>query len=387
MIQEIRCSKLAIPMSCAGALFFTDLLPEDATEPARQGTAAAEMLEYLIAWGNAFPVGAADFSGVKMSDFPVAARNGYLFEDEMLFHLKPIVQEIFSERDGRVISEGEIFWLTAAGIKIRGHLDTAFMRKRVLYVDDLKYGWKVVEPKENWQLIGYAVGEIERMIQRGEPLPDSVVLRIHQPRPYHEDGITRTWELTLDQLWFYRNQIEQRCWAIAKQGEQQLVTGKHCRYCEAAHKCPAINRVLYSGIEHVMEFKQDDMSETAIAQELDLIARIEEVVKIRKESMRDLAIHKMRGGKIIPNYTMTHSYGDRKWKPGITAEAIKKLTDIDVIKHDMLSPAQAEKMGVKKEFVNALVDRHFIGMKLERADASKAANKVFGTEAPSAARK
>jgi hypothetical protein len=59
-------------------------------------------------------------------------------------------------------------------------------------------------------------------------------------------------------------------------------------------------------------------------------------------------------------------------------EAIRLLTGVNIVEKSVLSPAKAEKAGMKKEFVNQLVDRPFLGQKLIRRDANDVATKIFG---------
>lgn len=355
----IRCSGLARPMTCAGSLFFKDLPEPEEIEAARQGTAAGEVLERTLLG----------------QDIPNVARNGYVIEQDMFFHTKPIAQAIFDRAEGEVRCEQRIDWLTRSGIKIAGSYDAGYVTDagRTLNIDDLKYGWGLVEVKENWQLLGYAIGEVIRRQQHFE----TIVMRIHQPRPHHEDGSSREWRISYKELIEYKERIEARCDEIAN-GDKTLVTSAKCKYCPAAVACPAMNKAFYRGVEVVHEFLQDNIDEKELSYQLDLVARVEELVKIKKDSLKALAIDRLKKGAIIPNYIADGSYGDRKWKSHVNPEIIKALTGKDVVVREMLSPAQAEKIGVSKTLVNALVDRHFLGSKLVRKDSTALGNKIFG---------
>lgn len=360
--MEIRCSSLARPMACAGFLSFENLPEQESGPAAEEGTAAGELLERMLLG----------------KDIPAQARNGVYFNDEMRFHLLPIVEEINANRSSEVLCEQRIDWQSRSGVRIRGSYDISYIRNGHLYIDDLKYGWGIVEVKDNWQLLGYAIGEVIRR----QTLFDKIVLRIHQPRPHHEDGSTREWVLTYAELLAYKERIDARFDSIVA-GYNKLETGKQCRYCAAsAEACPAFNRLFYRAIEVSTEFVQDKIDEAELSRQLDQAARAAEVLKIKFDSLSQLATSRIKGGKIIPGYISEPSYGDRKWKEGISPEVVKVLTGKDITKTQMLSPAQAEKVGVPKEFVNSLVDRHFIGQKIIKKDSSSVANKIFGTEAP-----
>jgi hypothetical protein len=349
-------------MACAGFLSFENLPEQETNAAAEEGTAAGELLERMLLG----------------KDLPAQARNGVYFNDEMRFHLKPIVEEINANKSSDVLCEQRIDWQSRSGVLIRGSYDISFIRNGHLYVDDLKYGWGIVEVRDNWQLLGYAIGECIRR----QTHFDKIVLRIHQPRPHHEDGSTREWVLTYDELLAYKEKIDSRLEQIVA-GYNQLDTGKQCKYCAAsAEACPAFNRLFYRSIEVSTEFVQDQINETELSRQLDQIARASEVLKIKSDSLTQLAVSRIKSGKIIPGYITESRYGDRKWKADISPEVVKALTGKDITKTEMMSPAQAEKMGVPKEFVNSLVDRHFVGQKIVKKNATDIGNKIFGKEAP-----
>lgn len=360
---EVHCSALARPMVCAGFLSFEDLPKFEGNAAADEGTAAGELLERKV----------------QGREVPKQARNGVYFDKDMHFYIDPIVEEINSNRQSEVLCEQPIDWRTRSGVWIRGKYDVSFVREGRLYIDDLKYGWGIVEVRENWQLLGYAIGEV---IRRGVAF-EEIVLRIRQPRPHHEDGDCRVWKLTYAELLGYKEKIEQRFIDITN-GMRTLQTGAQCKYCPAAGEhCPAFNRLFYRALEVSTEFTQDQIDEKELARQLDHVGRAEEVLKIKRSSLMELAGSRIKGGKIIPGYVTEPSYSDRRWKAGISPEVIEVLTSVNIIDKVMLSPAKAEKAGVPKEFIAAIVDRHFIGNKLVKKDGGAVGNKIFGDKAPS----
>lgn len=362
-ITEIHCSALSRPMTCAGSLFFEDLPKSPTNAAAEEGTAAGEYLERLL---TGRPI-------------PTHAENGVALDDDMKFYATTIAEEIKSKAKSEILCEQKIDWQTRSGIWIKGKYDASFDDKKVLYIDDMKYGWVHVEVKENWQLLGYAIGEVIRRQQAF----DRIILRIHQPRPHHEDGPTREWEITYEQLLDYKEKIEARMEKIAG-GFAELVTGPKCKYCPAAASaCTAFNRAFYSGVDHILsDFKQDDINEKEISFQLSLLDRITDIMKIKQDSIKQLAVDKIKNGAIIPGYMCESSYGDRTWKPNISPTVIETLTGKKIVESVMLSPAKAEKMGVPKELVKNFVDRKFLGQKLVRKDSTKLAEKFFGKEEP-----
>lgn len=358
----IRCSQLARPMVCAGYLFL-EYEESSSNDAAKEGTAAGEYLERLLLKK---PIGAV-------------ADNGVYFDDDMKFYTRLIYEDIMSRASSEVLCETRIDWQTTSGIWIKGQYDIAFVdHNGVLCIEDLKYGWGIVEVKENWQLLGYAIGEVMR---RGRAF-DKISLKIHQPRPHHEDGTTREWLITYSELLSYKDKIEKRMMEIVN-GDKTLQTSSKCKYCEAvAESCPAFSRLFYRALEVSTEFVQDQLNEQEISNQLDQIKRAEEVIKIKKDSLEQLGVSRIKQGKLIPNYVQTPKYSNRSWKNGITANSIKMMTNIDVTEMTFMSPAKAEKAGVSKELVSQLTEMKMNGMKLEKTNATDIGNKIFGTNNP-----
>lgn len=363
-IIDIHCSALSRPMTCAGSLFFENLPEQETSEAAKEGTACGEYLELLL----------------TNRHIGEQAKNGVRFDEDMKFFAGFAAENIKEKADGEVLCEQRIDWQTESGIYIRGKYDASYIGKDgKLYIDDFKYGWGIVEVKENWQLIGYAIGEIIRRRQAF----NNIVLRIIQPRPHHEDGPIREWEITYEQLLGYKEQIESRLSKIA-QGFAELVTSPKCKYCPAAAEaCTAFNRAVFHSVDYVMsEFHQDKVSEAELSYQLDIVERANEVLKIKLDSLKQLAVSRIKEGKIIPSYMTEQSYGDRKWKAFVSPKVIETLTGKKIVEEVMLSPAKAEKLGVPKELVSKYVDREFKGMKLVKKDASVLGAKIFGTSKP-----
>jgi hypothetical protein len=310
-VTKIRCSNLARAMACGGSLYFEDLPERQDSPPAMEGTAAGELLERLLT----FQTNASDWRNL-----PPAAKNGIHFDSDMKFYIPTIADDIrrHCHPESTVMCEHEVDWPTRSGITIAGHPDATFVGVNGnLYVDDLKYGWKIVDigPKTpNWQTLGYAIGEVIRR-QQYFPL---ITMRIHQPRPHHKDGSTRDWTITYEQLLAYKEQIEQRCDELAA-GKILLQTGSGCKYCEGAGGfCPALNQSLYAAVESTMEFVQDSMDEKALADQLKLVNRIKEIVEIKKSSLEQLAVARIREGKIIPGWITEASL----WRSQVEARRI-----------------------------------------------------------------
>lgn len=360
--MEIRCSKLARPMSCAGYLFLQ--YDEPPSGPAaEEGTAAGEYLQSLL-------------EGTQLG---ANASNGVFITDEMKFYTTPIAQDMFNRAVGPITCEQRLDWQTQSGVWIRGKPDATFVDNRnYLCIEDLKYGWGIVEVFENWQLLGYAIGEV---MKRGVAF-EYISLKIHQPRPHHEDGTSREWLISFNELLTYKQRIEDRFMQIVN-GYRDLQTGSHCKYCPAAAEaCPAFSRLFYSSLEVSMRLIQDSLTEEEIAIQLDQIIRASEVIKIKHDSLVELGTSRIKQGKLIPGYIQTERYGNRTWKKNVNPVALEALTGIKLREEVVMTPAKAEKAGLSKELVKQLTETNLIGMKLEKKNGADLGNKIFGNQSP-----
>lgn len=349
-------------MTCAGSLFL-DCEESQGGDAARNGTAAGDYLERLL---TNKPIGAM-------------ASNGVYFDEDMKFYTTPIRADIESRTASEVMCEHRIDWLTPSGVVVKGSPDIAFVdHEGTLCIEDLKYGFGIVEVKENWQLLGYAIGEV---IRRNRSF-DKISLKIHQPRPHHEDGATREWILTYPALLGYKERIENRMQEIVN-GLRTLVTSEHCKYCPAAGEaCTAFNRLFYSSLEVSTEFVQDSLTEQEISTQLDQVKRALEVIKIKQDSLVELGVSRIKRNLVIPGYTQVPQYTNRVWNNGITPDSLMTMTGLDLMEKSFMSPAKAEKAGVSKELVNQLAGKRLTRMKLEKKDTTEIGNKIFGTKNP-----
>lgn len=349
-------------MVCAGFTYLE--LPDTGTTPqAEEGTAAGEYLERLL-------------TNKPLTD---VATNGYYFDDDIKFYTTPIAEDIQERAASPILCEQKIDWQTRSGIWIKGRYDIGFVdEKGRLCIEDLKYGWGIVEVEKNWQLLGYAIGEV---IRRGQAF-NEISLKIHQPRPHHEDGSSREWVLTYSELLEYKEMIEQRMQEIVD-GKKDFQTSEQCKYCMgAAEACTAFNRLFYRSLEVTTEFFQDSITDEELSRQLDQVKRAEEVIKIKKDSLTELGTIRIKEGKVIPGYVQTKRYGNRTWKSGISPDAIEMMTGKNVIKKTFMTPAQAQKLGVSKDLIDQLVEKPFLGLKLEKKDTTKMGNEIFGNANP-----
>lgn len=373
-LRELRCSSLHRFMNCVGHLSLSTHEPNEAGDAAKEGTAIGEYLTAMIHQKTDKP------------NFGVAASNDVFINDEMKFHAGNTYRALVESANGAVIeSEERIDWM-ADSTTIRGQFDISYytggemkdgyLQGVTLHVEDLKYGYGIVEVEENWQLLGYAIGQHMNLLSKGIYV-GNIVLRIHQPRAYHEQGTVRTWTISKEQLMAYYYSIINQVRRFVS-GDKTLTTSNSCKYCDAAAHCPALNRAFHNSLDVILDdYTEKELTNDDLSHLLDMVDRANEIVKIKHTSLKNLAISKLMNNQIVPSYGMVQKYGDRRWKDGVDATTIKMMTGIDVTKTDIMSPAQAEKAGVNKKLVEQLAIKPSKGFELGRVDINKKADKLF----------
>jgi len=297
------------------------------------------------------------------------APNGIYITPEMVEHLDRYLQadhgiDTTIEQDYNITGEG---W------QVNGRWDRARYTAHdfTLYIDDLKYGWSIVEPERHWTLIANAIGW---MIRYGAThRVDRIVFTVFQPRPYHPLGTVRSWEINQIALTGQCLQIGETLSAP----NDQLNTGQHCYKCPALAFCPAARKAQLNAIEASEKAFVDKIDNTALSFQLDHLTRAMTMLKQSYDAYAELAEHRIKAGENVTNYALERGMSNYHFPDHLTVEIMQGITGKDLRKNDIMTPAQAIKHGVPKEAVDALKTRHETGTKLVRVDLNAKASKTF----------
>lgn len=239
----------------------------------------------------------------------------------------------------------------------------------ILTVDDLKYGYRIVEPFENWTLIAHAIGECIKQ----QAVPDVIVLRIHQPRAYHPDGKLREWRLSYAELMRYFQRID----AVLSNLNDQLQTGPYCFGCHAEPTCPARRMASYSAIDVSELAYNDELPVDVLNYEMDLLERAKDIIAARLDALTELAIHRIRQGEPNQERVIEQRKGQTRFKSGFTAEFLTAATGIDCTKPGIITPAEFLRRGGSQGSYDALTERPLTGTKLIKRSADAHARKLL----------
>lgn len=258
--------------------------------------------------------------------------------------------------------------------QVNGRADHALYDEntRTLYIPDLKYGWGIYEPENNWTLIAHAIGWLTKYDTQFRV--DRVVPMIFQPRPHHPNGRVRSVEISRAELDGFYYRLAETLRApndILHTGEQQ------CYKCPALTTCPAARKAGMNGVDASEAAFTDDLDNAALSFQLDHLARATKMLEQLHTAYSDLAEHRIKQGQIVAGYGLEIEQTNTVWIECATPELIQSLTGKDVSKKQIVTPNQAKKLGVHEDIVKAFTERRNKGVKLVRRDINAAAKKMF----------
>jgi len=259
-----------------------------------------------------------------------------------------------------------------------GTTDCWFVKGNELHVWDYKYGFSIVDPLENWQMICYTAGIIQQLVLSGmDDQQLDVVMHIVQPRPFHLLGPHRTWRVKAADL---RNRFGQLADAANKAlaPNPQTASGKHCIYCSARHACPTLQKSCMAGIDYVGVALPEMLSAEALAIELRVIQRIKNLLTYRETGLTAQAEALIKSGGLVPGWTLQPGQGRANWT--CTAAEIFALGDLMGMdlraEPSAITPAQAKKKGLSAELLATYSKAGDTAMKLVQTTDSLA-SRVF----------
>jgi len=245
----------------------------------------------------------------------------------------------------------------------------------VLHIDDFKYGWRPVEPFNNWTLIAYAIG----VMLRHQWQPTMVVFTVCQPRPLHRDGPVREWSISGQEL----TALFLALCSVLANLQDVLNSGPHCRKCKALATCPAAREAGYNSIEASTVKFTDQIVGEELSAEIRTLRRAQEAISLKLDAYEELAMHLIaqNGPNVVPGFTTEQQFGNRAFSAGLTPEIISIMTGktIDQITtRKTITPAALERLGVSENVVKSLTYRPPTKRKLVEFDVSREAKKLFG---------
>lgn len=345
---------------CPGSVSLSALFPDDSGAAAEEGTAAhwvgSEVLE-----GR----GGDPFVGRT-------APNSVIITEEIEDAAKVYVQHVRSiaSRGQKLMVERTIP-IAPIHAECFGTFDCAFWNgPKELHIWDLKYGYGIVEPRDNWQLICYAAGLLEGL-SGIEDQTVQVNLHIVQPRPYHANGPVRTWSVAASDLRGKINKLAHAA-ALALGGNPETVSGPHCKYCRARHVCASAQKMALWATEYTESARVEELSPDALAIEIRTLQRAAEAITYRLTGLEAQGKALIKSGAVLPGFALQNGNGRQDWSvPLQEVFAMGDLLGVDLRKTAAITPTQAKKAGLAEEVIATLSARSASEAKLVPFDMKK----------------
>lgn len=225
-----------------------------------------------------------------------------------------------------------------------GTLDAAKLDGVHLHVFDAKFGRGHVSPKENYQMLLYALGAVIGVEAIGIEVK-TITLHIMQPRTSPEN---EPWEISRDELteWAKKfltaadnvRQAEKHKDMSTKWEDKFLYpTSEACKFCKAKAICPALKKQVVTEYEGGSA-DVDEFDDNRLKQALDMLPLMKQYIDaVEQEAMR-----KLTSGDKVPGYKLIQGRaGNRKWKDKDPTAFLEKL-GIDPYEQKLLTPSKAE---------------------------------------------
>ena len=353
---SLTATELPRFMVCNGSKMLSGIEPLNTPNQVTEEGNAAHWLVEQVYKGNFIPDELIDRQ----------APNGIFITSEMVENVSTYLEDIKSLSNGAVeidTSYGTDKW------SIRGRADfIGYKDQKTLVVAALKYGWRIVEPSDNWTLISHAIAKSAGV--------DKIEFRIYQPRPYHPKGQVRTAVMTAAEL--YQRYAEMK--EALENPKHESVSSSFCSHCKSFTQCPAAQIALMNAIDVSNVAFDNELSEFDLSKLLKTLKRAKEVIAQACTAYEDLAMSRLSEGKVLPGYQLTNAIGRTKWvgETKDVIEYVKLFSGIDISEKTLVTPAKALKMGVPEDVIKSCTERPCTGLKLIEMNENEMGEKLFG---------
>lgn len=242
------------------------------------------------------------------------------------------------------------------------------VKSMTLVIWDAKYGHRAVDAFENWQLISYAMGILERLKVDGHTDQHiNVSLRVAQPRVFRRDGCINVWDVKASDLRAYFNSLIGAAYE-AYNGDAKCVVSDQCYYCPARYACDTFRNSTMGLIDYVGDVTGSSLSGHELSIQLRILQRASKQIKALLGSYEEQAIAQLRDGQGIPGFNIEQGYGRKRWRKDTPVDEIimmGDLMDVDVRKPvDLDTPTKLIKSGIDESVINLYSETPTTGMKL-----------------------
>lgn len=370
-LYKLRPSAAPTWIRCHGQPRMLDGIPEgqdDEDVEVREEGTACHWAAHQLSQGVAVPL-------------DTIAPNGVPIDDEMLSAARMWIDEVRSWGDDVTPLFEHPVHCARIHDECGGVTDGCghSAKKRTVYVGDLKYGFRFVDVRDNWQLLCYFVGVLD--YYRLHDLDVWVEFVIVQPRSYHRDGPVRRWKVHASELRGHVNQL--RAAADKALGVSltpvPLTVNDGCGRCAARYRCTAAQNAALDGVDSAHEATPHDLPFAAAEDELRRLQWARGALDARITGLEGQVSYHMRKGAISRHFELKAKAGREVWKEGQLEQAqnMASLFGVQLTKPAQpITPTQA-KAKMPAFVVEQFSHRPHGSLKLVPTDA-KIWRRIFG---------
>lgn len=302
------------------------------------------------------------------------APNGHYIDVTMHDHVDSYVRKVLSRYGTRHIEQSMTLQL-ADDITINCRPDVITDEigngYRYVWIDDFKYGWRLVEAERNVVMLAYAIAYTRGRVFGPETL---FMMSIHQPRPFHEDGPVRVWAVSIMELRTLERWLIETLHAVPR-----LQTGPSCYKCPARSYCPALRQSAYTAFDFAAEPLPTQLTPAVMSELRDQCSAALAMLENYANALDERITHTIRSGIPVPNYGLEPGTAPLQWNDGVTIDMLRLLTNAPVSKEKPLTPTQLKRT-LGEDMIKSLAHRPNVGLQLKRRDDQKKARKLFERE-------
>lgn len=333
----LRPSAAHLWVKCAGqprlAHLATDWADDEDTAVREEGTACHWSAHQHVTTGKRVPVDTVSPNGVAITEDMHDAHDMYFDAvrgwgvNSALFEQFVIAHRVHPQCQG------------TADV---GAYDPA---KGVIFVGDLKYGYRFVDVFDNWQLLCYAVG-LQNLYGIQNDIGLTFEFLIVQPRSTHRDGPVRRWRVAAPDV---RAQINILAMAADRALAERATcaTNPGCPRCDGRHHCETFQSAAlgvadtsYEAIPHALPF-------SAAESELRLLRRAADIIEGRITALEGQVTHGIKSGQSSKHFAIEESTARRVWNDEQARANIINIASLygkTITTQKIITPTQADKL-------------------------------------------
>lgn len=291
-------SGFSILIHCPGSRRMCEGYPNLSTPASELGTAAHELAEFAMKMG-------VDSYKCKGLTF-----NNHIATDEMCEDVSVYINHLRAKKvnnpGSKMMLESRVV-MSSVGDDVYGTGDaiTLIPQMRKMDIDDLKYGFVMVNVDETPQLPFYGVAALDTYNLWDQV--DTIECTIIQPRGEHIDGDIRIKTYTIAEMHQWRETFRATI-ALARTDNAPLIAGEHCTYCKARDNCRARYERTLTMLGH-----DAPLHTLGVDELMNLYLEIP-TIKRQLDAVGERVLELARTGKVVPGHKLVKAIARHECK-------------------------------------------------------------------------